>query len=100
MVLLPTLLRDFVPAVHQALLDIALALRTLEGQVVSAAKARRFGIIPGSRVVEKRTIADMHKILVRGLVLLEGSFPVSHLNPALHHLVHYAVQTASFGSLR
>ena len=36
-VLLPTLLRDFVPAVHQALLDIALALRTLEGQVVSAA---------------------------------------------------------------
>ena len=31
--------------------------------------------------------------------MLEGSFPVSHLNPAMHHLVHYAAETARVGSL-
>ena len=30
--------------------------------------------------------------LLFGLVLLEGSLPVSKLSPALHHLVHYASQ--------
>ena len=32
--------------------------------------------------------------VVKGLVLLEGCFPIDHLNPALKHLVHYAQQTA------
>ena len=35
----------------------------------------------------------------RGLVLLEGSFPVDHLNPGLKHLVHYGPQTGSRGLL-
>ena len=39
------------------------------------------------------------KILIRGLVLLEGSFPVAHLNPNMHHLVHYGQQTAIAGLL-
>ena len=54
MVILPTCLRDFVPAVHQALLELAFALRRLEGQVVSSAEAKRLGIMPGSRVVDKK----------------------------------------------
>ena len=37
--------------------------------------------------------------LVRGLVLLEGSFPVDQLNPAMHHLVHYAFIVHLFGVL-
>ena len=31
--------------------------------------------------------------VVKGIVLLEGSFPVDHLNPALKHLLHYGEQT-------
>ena len=36
----------------------------------------------------------MGRDVLKGLVLLEGSFPLDHLNPGLQHLVHYAQQTA------
>ena len=36
----------------------------------------------------------MGRDVIKGLVLLEGSFPLDHLNPGLQHLVHYAQQTA------
>ena len=100
MVLLPTILRGFVPGVHQALLQLVYALRRLEGQVVSFNEAKRLGVLPGARVVDKRALPDIKRALLRGLVLLEGSMPASTLNPALHHLVHYADQTTRLGSLR
>ena len=37
--------------------------------------------------------------VIKGLSLLEGSFPVDHLNPALKHLVHYGRQTGNKGLL-
>lgn len=40
------------------------------------------------------------KIMIRGLVLIEGSFPVASLNPNLHHVVHYGGQTFIAGLLR
>ena len=33
------------------------------------------------------------------MVLLEGSFPIDHLNPGLKHLIHYGQQTADKGIL-
>ena len=42
----------------------------------------------------------MHKQLVEGLAMLEGCLPVSGLNPAMHHLVHYGELTAIHGLLR
>ena len=41
----------------------------------------------------------MAEDVVKGLVLLEGSFPVDHLNPGLIHLVHYGQQTGEKGIL-
>lgn len=100
MVLLPTCLHGFVPAVHKAILLICNALRHLDGQVFSAAESARRGVLPGSHTIPKQSILYWGKQLVRGLVLLEGSFPVSLLNPNMHHLVHYAQQTALAGLLR
>ena len=37
--------------------------------------------------------------VVKGIVLLEGSFPVDHLHPALKHLLHYGEQTGNAGIL-
>ena len=37
--------------------------------------------------------------VVKGVVLLEGSFPIDHLHPALKHLLHYGKQTADAGLL-
>ena len=100
MVLLPTCLRGFVTALHQAILQLVYALRRLEGQVLSINQAKQVGVMPGSRVILKKAVPRLHKELLRGLVLFEGCMPVSLLNPALHHLVHYATQTEKIGSLR
>ena len=51
LVFLPTILRDFVPAVHRAILKITFALRRLDGLVVSIDEARRLGVLPGSHVL-------------------------------------------------
>ena len=37
--------------------------------------------------------------VVKGVVLLEGSFPIDHLHPALKHIIHYGKQTADAGLL-
>ena len=37
--------------------------------------------------------------VVKGVVLVEGSFPVDHLNPALKHLMHYGDQSGDGGIL-
>ena len=37
--------------------------------------------------------------VVKGVVLVEGSFPVDHLNPALKHLMHYGDQSGDAGIL-
>ena len=49
---------------------------------------------------EKSDLPDIHKDLVRGLVMMTGSLPFSSLKPVLHHIVHYAVLTSRYGSLR
>ena len=41
----------------------------------------------------------MTRDVIRGLVLLEGSFPVDHLNPGMKHFVHYGPQTQNVGVL-
>ena len=76
------------------------ALRRLDGQVVSLSEAKDLHVLPGSHIMHKRSLSALHKDLIRALVLLEGSLPPNHLNPILHHLVHYAEQTASNGVLR
>ena len=100
MVILPTCLLGFVPAVHTAILMIVYALRRLEGQVLSESEAVDLGVEPGSRVIDKALIPHFREALILGFVLLEGSFPVATLNPASHHFVHYGEQTGFLGILR
>lgn len=76
------------------------AMRLLDGQIHSYDRARALGILPGSRTVDKRKIKQIHNDLIRGLCLLEGCLPLSHLNPAMHHFVHYATYTETHGCLR
>ena len=98
--LLPTQLRDQLPALREAIFTVVWALRRLDGQVHSYEDATRQGILPGSRTLKKREIRQMHNDLVLGLCLLEGALPVSFLNPGLHHIVHHAQYTSTHGLLR
>lgn len=81
-------LRDVVPAVVHALNLFSWAVRRVLGQVHSYESAKRLNILPGSRTVDGRDTHLAQRDLILGLVLLEGSVPVSHLNPALHQFVH------------
>ena len=99
LVILPTCLRGCVKAVHWALLHIVDSLRRLDGQTVSVYEAKILGVEPGL-VVDKQAISPAGVQLLVGLLLLEGGFPVSHLNPNAKHFVHYATATARVGSLR
>ena len=76
------------PALREALNIAIWALRQLNGQVHSLKKARDMGVLPGSHSIDKRTLKRIAKELVRGLSLLEGCLPISHLNPGLHHLIN------------
>lgn len=86
--------------VHEALLKVALALRKLDGKVVSVYTAKELNVIPGSHVLDRNSIKAIHNDLSTGLALLEGCIPTSHLNPITHHLCHYAQQSFSHGCLR
>ena len=86
MVILPTCLHGFVPKVHTAFLVIVEALRRLDGEVLSIKQALRRGVEPGSVLLpkDKERIHMWGEQLIRGLVLLEGSFPVAQINPHWH----------------
>ena len=99
MAILPTCLSGFVPRVHRAIICIVTALARLFGSVISAAEADQRGLERGARVLEKVSLFGLREELTRGLVLLEGCFPLAHLNPAMHHFVHYVMQTADNGIL-
>jgi len=96
---LPTQIRDQVPKLREAVFQFVWAMRRLEGQVHSYDAAIRLGILPGSKSVFKRSLPKAHSDLVRALCLLEGVIPTTHLNPGLHHFVHYAEYTRSHGLL-
>ena len=68
MVLLPTCLHGFVPAVHTAILMLVYALRRLSGQAICIAEAVHLGIEPGSRVIKKSSVSHLSEASVRGLV--------------------------------
>ena len=98
--ILPTQLRDVVPAFRDALHVFVWAMRRLEGQVHCYDEATRLNILPGSRAVVKNDIRAIHSALIFGLVLFEGCLPPSHLNPGMHHFCHYAEFTLTHGCLR
>ena len=97
LVLLPTVLRGYTPALHMGLVTLVDALRQLQGQVACDKDAKRLGIRAGARFLERRRLTRLQKQAVRGLIMLEGSLPAMQLNPLLHRLVHYVVITAAFG---
>jgi hypothetical protein len=98
--ILPAQLRDQVPAFREALYMFTSAMRRLDGQVYSFNRAKELNILPGSRAIDKRELNEIHSDLVKGLCLFEGCLPISHLNPGLHHFVHYAQYTRLIGLMR
>ena len=56
-------------------------------------------IVPGSRAINKAQIPRFDAELKQGLVLINGSFPESQLNPGGHHFSHTGDFTGTHGLL-
>ena len=98
--ILPTQLRDQVPALRDALLLFVWSLRRLTGQVCSYDVAtHELGILPGSRYVVKKLVKTIQRELVKALGLLEGCQPIDYLKPIRHHFAHYGECTLIFALL-
>ena len=80
--------------------EITIHAHTRTGQVHSWNMCRRLRVSPGSFCVDKDDVRACHVGITRGLVLFEGILPSSHLNPGMHHFVHYAQYTLTHGPLR
>lgn len=121
--LLPVQLRDrdMVPALREALVLMAWAIRRLQGmiilllflgcsysprplhspgQVYCFEAAVAMGILPGSPGLRRADIKKMSADLIRALVLLAGSVIITYLVPIFHHFVHYGEYTWTHGMLR
>ena len=98
--ILPTQLRDQVPAVRVALSTFVWAMRRLLGQVYSFDSAKKHNILPGSRGIFKSNVPKINTDLTCGLVLVNGSLPEDHLNPGMHHFSHYGRYTFTHGLIR
>ena len=86
--ILPTQLRDQVPAVRFALNTFVWAMRRLLGQVHCFQEATQMKILPGSRSIDKRSTPFLQSQVILGLILLTGSMPEGAINPGAHHFVH------------
>lgn len=95
--LLPTQLRDKVPTFRHAFNLFAWAIRRLLGQAHSYDEAKEMNVLPGSVTLDPSILDDVQRDLTTGLALMEGSLPLSHLNPALHHFVHYVEYAMTHG---
>ena len=73
---MPTCLRGFVPKLHEALCDLALGIRMLDGNVFSANECERLNIEPGSHCLKKTDVAVAKRFVIAGMSKLEGSLPV------------------------
>ena len=97
--ILPVQLRDQVPAVRYALSIFIWGMRRLLGQVHSFLTAKKMGILPGSKTIDKTKIPRLQLEVIRGLILLSGAMPISHLHPGGHHFSHTGKYTGTHGLL-
>jgi len=98
--ILPTQLRDQLPALRDALMLFVWSLRRLLGQKCSYEFATgTLGILPGSSFLVKKLLPTIHRELVKGLSLFEGATPIDDLPPISHHFIHYGDFTPTHGIL-
>lgn len=73
LVILPTVLRDYVPEFRQGLRKLVQGLKMLEGRCVNAKEAMDLGVPKGSMPVLKEDIEKAKILIIEGLSMLEGT---------------------------
>ena len=99
MIILPTVLRGFIPAFRRGLCYFALGLQMLKGQVYSYNKCVHLNVEPGSKCLDPKLINKIKAFFTLGIAMIEGAIPPSVLKPSLHTVGHYPDHAALFGIL-
>ena len=74
LVILPTVLRDYIPELRAGIRKLVLGLRYLKGRCINGAEAFEFGITPGSTPLLPTDIDQGKKNIIEGLSMIEGEF--------------------------
>ena len=74
LVLLPTVLRDYVPELRHGLRKLVLGLKLLEGRCISAREAIKLNVPAGSRPLFEEDIEKARILIIEGLSMLEGMY--------------------------
>ena len=72
LVILPTVLRDYVPELRTGLRKLVLGLKILEGRCVNAKEAMELDVAIGSRPLLEEDIDKARTLIIEGLSMLEG----------------------------
>ena len=89
LVILPTVLRGFVPAVRKGLNKVILGLRILQGRCVNGTEAAKMRVHQGDRPIKDEDIAEAESLIIEGLSMLEGTSTISFPLPLSLFTCHY-----------
>ena len=98
-IVLPTVLRGFIPALRRGFRYLTLGLRMLKGQAHSYNECVRLNVEPGSSCFDKKLIPIIKTYILEGLAMSQGAMPPSVLKPSLHAVGHYPDKATRYGIL-
>ena len=122
LVLLPTVLQDYVPELREGIRKFVLGLKILEGRCLNARECVEHNVEIGSRPLFPGDLEKAETLIIEGLSMLEGKYqytcaakdliyytiirphtgitPIESTPPVSHVFVHYPELAKLFGVLK
>ena len=72
LVILPPVLRDYVPELRLGIRKLVFGLKILEGRCLNAQESMHFNVEPGSRPLFQEELQKAKTLIIEGLSILEG----------------------------
>ena len=72
LVILPTVLRDYLPALRAGIRKFVWGLRILRGRCINGAEAYEFGVTAGSTPLTPADIDKADPLIIEGLSMIDG----------------------------
>ena len=72
LVILPTVLRDYVPELRAGIRKLVLGLKILEGRCLNARECSRYNVGFGTRPLFEEDLVKANTLIIEGLSMIEG----------------------------
>ena len=91
LVILPTVLRDFVPELRAGLRKFVWGMRILQGRCFNSSQAMEAGIVPGETPLFHCDIDKAEKLIIEGLSMSEGKCVHPFVLVVCHYPNHHTL---------